>query len=173
MRNQKRRPALHQPFQGFENELFRPGVDGAGRFVKNQDLGVLQQGPGNGDSLTLTAGEGRAPFADDRVVAFGQRHDELVGIGGACGRLDVSAGGARATVGNIFGKGQRKQEWLLEHDGDALAQAPQLNVPHVLAIHQHTTLPGVEEARDQVYQRGLARAGGADDGQRLSGMRFH
>src|SRR5436309_2576414 len=84
-------------YHGLDNELFRPGVDGAGRFVKNQDLGVLQQGPGNGDSLTLTAGEGRAPFADDRVVAFGQRHDELVGIGGACGRLDVSAGGARAT----------------------------------------------------------------------------
>lgn len=39
--------------------VFRVHVGGG--LVQNDDGGVLQPGPGNGDALPLTAGEGRAP----------------------------------------------------------------------------------------------------------------
>ena len=54
-------------------------VDGAGGVVEHQDRRVEQQGPGDGDALALTAGQGVAALAHDRVVAVGELPDELVG----------------------------------------------------------------------------------------------
>ena len=44
--------------------------------------GVLEQRPGDGQALALAARQQPAPLADHRVVALGQRGDEIVGLGG-------------------------------------------------------------------------------------------
>ena len=46
-----------------------------------------------------------------------------------------------------------------------------VEVADVDAVDQHRALGGVEEPGDQVEQRGLARAGAADDGGGLPGRR--
>jgi len=48
------------------------GVQCAGRFVQQQDGGVLEQGAGDGDALLLAAGQARAAFAELAVEASRQ-----------------------------------------------------------------------------------------------------
>src|SRR5438552_8434555 len=71
MGNEKRRPAFHQALQSVQKQAFTHGIQRAGRFVENQNRRVFQQRSSNRDSLTLAAGERRAAFADDGVVALG------------------------------------------------------------------------------------------------------
>ena len=47
-------------------------VDGAGRVVDDQDAGIGQEGAGDRDALTLSAGERDTTFADRRFVAVGE-----------------------------------------------------------------------------------------------------
>ena len=64
--------ALHLDPQSGMDPLLDLDVDGAGGVVEHHDGRVDQQGPGDGDPLALTAGEGVAPLAHHRVVAVGQ-----------------------------------------------------------------------------------------------------
>ncbi|AMD86457.1 hypothetical protein AXF14_01135 [Actinomyces radicidentis] len=65
----------------------------SGRLVHEQDRGVGEEEPCEGDPLELAAGQVRALGAQDRVVALRQRLDPLVDQCGACGGLDLGVGG--------------------------------------------------------------------------------
>ena len=54
------------------------GVQHTGRFVEDQDLGALEQGAGDGQTLTLPAGQTDAALADLGLVALRQSVDEIV-----------------------------------------------------------------------------------------------
>ena len=72
-----------------------PRVDRGGGVVEQQQPGVGDQRPGEGDPLPLAAGEGEPLLADDGVVAVGQLADELVGLrrpGGGEDLLSVASG---------------------------------------------------------------------------------
>ena len=91
MGDDERRPPLHQPLEGAENRRLGPAVEGRRRFVQDQYRGIAQQRPGDRDPLTFATRQRRPAFTDERVVAVGQRADELVGIRGGCGRHDLTA----------------------------------------------------------------------------------
>jgi len=57
--------------------MFRRGVECRGRFVEEQDLGVAEEGAGDGDALFLAAGEGGAFCSDDGVVALREGLNEF------------------------------------------------------------------------------------------------
>ena len=59
----QRGAVLHQAFERLLDELFALGIQGAGRFVEQQDRRIAQQRAGDGDALLLAAGKLRAPFA--------------------------------------------------------------------------------------------------------------
>ena len=67
-------------------------VDGAGGLVQDQDRGIAEHRPRQGDPLALAAGKTVSAFADHGVVAVGQCHDELVGIGSLGGFDDRARG---------------------------------------------------------------------------------
>src|SRR5689334_11064388 len=48
------------------------------RLVEDEDARIGDERPRNRDALALPAGQGRAAFADDGVVAFGKLQDEIV-----------------------------------------------------------------------------------------------
>ncbi len=77
----ERRAARHQPVQGLLYEGFVLGIHRRERLVQDQDGRVAQQRAGDCHTLSLPAGKLQAAFADARVVAVGQRHDEVVDIG--------------------------------------------------------------------------------------------
>ena len=60
--------------QGIESTLdlsFCHGVQSGGRLVQNQDGRVLQEDPGDGNTLLLTAGEEGSPLAHVGIEASG------------------------------------------------------------------------------------------------------
>lgn len=76
---------LYQRRQRAHQERFVFGVDKGGRFVKDENGAVLQDGAGDDDALAFAAGKGGAAFADRSLVAFRQRHDEVVALCGTRG----------------------------------------------------------------------------------------
>jgi hypothetical protein len=64
-------------------------VERAGRLVEDQDRRVFEQRAGNGDALLLAAGELEAALAHPRLIALGQRDDEVVDRRAARRRLDL------------------------------------------------------------------------------------
>ena len=72
---------LHQALQGFLHQAFALCVEGRGGFVQDEDGRVLQDGPGDADTLALPAGQASAAVAYHRVVALLRFHDEVVGVG--------------------------------------------------------------------------------------------
>ena len=56
--------------------------------IQQHDRRVFQKSAGNGDALSLAAGELGTVFADRREVALGQLRHKLVAVGRAGGRED-------------------------------------------------------------------------------------
>ena len=124
MGHDQRRAVLHERAQGGVDLLLDVDVDGAGGVVEDQDRRVDQQGPRDGDALALPARERVAPLADHGVVAVGERADELVGVGGDGGGVDLLVGGVGPAVGDVVADGDREEEGLVLDDADGGAQAP-------------------------------------------------
>src|SRR5690606_1976664 len=71
---------LRQPVERLLHGPLALGVERARRLVEEEDGGVLQDGPRDGDPLALPARELHAPLADRRRVALGERRDEVVDV---------------------------------------------------------------------------------------------
>ena len=69
--------ALHQLREALLNESFAVGVEVAGGLIQDQQFRVGQDGACNRQSLSLTAAESHASFADECLHAFGHAVDEL------------------------------------------------------------------------------------------------
>ncbi len=68
---------LKQLCQGLLNVAFRAGVERRGGFVQDQDLGVFEEGPGNGQALLLAPREHGAALTDLGPKPLGQLLDEF------------------------------------------------------------------------------------------------
>ena len=84
--------------------------------------GSTQQRAGDGDALPLAAGEGDAPLAHLSVVALRQRHDEIVGLGRFGRRNHLFLAGIGPAVGDVLANRGGKEQRVLQHDADVLAQ---------------------------------------------------
>jgi len=113
------------------------GVDRRGRVVEDEQLGIGEQHPRDGDALALPAREPDAALADDRVVALGQRVHELGGLRGLGGGAHLLDRGVGAAVGDVVAHRAREQQRLLQHDADLRAQAGQGHLAHVVAVDEH------------------------------------
>ena len=72
--------ALREPLERELNLLLGFGVERGGGFVEEENGRVLEQGPGDGEALLLSAGKETALIADQGLVALWLRHDEVVRI---------------------------------------------------------------------------------------------
>lgn len=71
-------PPLCRALKGCLDEPLALRVERAGGFVEEEDLGVADEGAGDGDALLLATREGDTAGADVGVVAFGEGGDEVV-----------------------------------------------------------------------------------------------
>ena len=101
VRDGQRRVVCGDLPQGLQDQLLGVRVQARGGLVEYQDARPLEYRPGNGDALFLAAGEFQAALADDRVIAPGQRHDEVVDAGEPGGLLDLLTAGAGAGIGDV------------------------------------------------------------------------
>src|SRR5262249_54121957 len=148
-----------QATQRFQNEPFRLSVHRGGRLIQNEDRGVFQEGAGDGDALTLAAGQGHPPLSHIGVIALGEVANKLVGVGGP-GRLQhFELRSARAAVSDIVADVAGEQDRVLQDDGDLIAQRPQAQVPHVLTVDEDAPRSNSVEARVRAPVWGFAGAG--------------
>lgn len=95
VRNRNRRPPLGDLLQRSRDLLLALRVERRRRLVQQEDLGVSDDGPRDGCPLLLPAGQRHAAGADIRVVAVGQRHDEVVDGGVTTGLVQLGVGDRR------------------------------------------------------------------------------
>ena len=81
---------------------FRLVVDARGRFIEYEDRGILQNGSGHGDSLSLSSRELLASFSDNGFVAIRQHCYEIMRfcLTGGFDDLFISAQGDATCLGH-------------------------------------------------------------------------
>lgn len=101
-------------------------VDARGGIVEDEDARVHDEGAGDRQALALTAREREVAFADHRVVAVGQRGDELVRLAILAAALAPSPALAWTPGADVLGDGGREEEGVLGDDTDVAAQVGEL-----------------------------------------------
>ena len=74
-----------EALDGLHDGLFSFVVQRAGGFVKNDDIGLLVEGAGNADALTLTAREADAALTDKGLVLLGPAFNAVGNLRLLCG----------------------------------------------------------------------------------------
>ena len=98
---------LHESLEGLLDQVFALGIQGTGGLVENEDGRILEKGPSDRDALFLMTSwrESHTPLADQGVGERRGIHDEIVGIGGLRGGLDVFFSGLQSSVADVVPDG--------------------------------------------------------------------
>jgi hypothetical protein len=110
--------SLHQLPRGLFEQGFGLWVETGGGFVEDKERRVPEEGAGEGEALRLSAGETRAAFADDGLVFFGERLDEIVQARGPRGRGHFGIGRVRFSEADVGGEGVVENVRALGDPGD-------------------------------------------------------
>ena len=142
-------------------------VKGGGRLVKQHDLRVHGQCTDNGNTLLLAAGKhvGVLIGLIGKADTFQQRHGLLLGLLG-CFLLQGNGRHGDVLQHRLMGK----QVEVLEHHAHLLAVQVDIHrlTGQIHAIKEDLAGGGLLQQIQAAQQRGLAGAGGTDDGHYLS-----
>jgi len=147
------------------------GVEGAGGFIGEEELGLIDQGAGESDAELFAAGE--LPRAMGEAVSEADGSEERLGAGAGGGGVFGPVTG-EAGDEDIFEDGAlREQVVELEDEADgAVAEAGGgggLERGEVGIGDSDTAGGGAVERTEEIEERGLAAAGGAGDGDGFAG----
>ena len=143
-------------------------VQAARGLVEDDDGGILEEQPGDGQPLLLPAGHPVAPLADDGVEPVGQLGDGLVDLRGPAGRLQLGRRGVGLGVAEVVADGLVEEVGILADDADGGAEGLAGQIAHVVAVDADRAARDVVEPRDERGQGRLARARRADDRDQLA-----
>ena len=133
---------FEQAIERLLHEVLALGVERARGLVEDEDARILQDGARDGDALLLPAGELHAALADERRVALGEARDEVVGVGGAGGGLDLGVGRGALSVADVLGDRAREEHRLLRDDADLTAQPLRIEIAQVAAVEEDAPASG-------------------------------
>ncbi len=155
--------------QGTLDGVLGFGIEGRGGFVQDQDRRVFEEHARNRQALFLTTRQFHPALADHGIQTVRQRSDGAVELGAPCGLQDLGFRRIKPAIENILAQGAAEQEHVLLHDADLAAQRFQGHRADIHPIDGDAAGLCLIEARQQGAERGLAGAGGADEGHRLAG----
>ena len=141
-------------------------VDAGRGLVQNDDGRVLKDGPGNGNPLFFTAGQGTAALADYRVVTLWQSHDKAVAAGFFCRFDHLLLRGVRLSEADIRPDRVVEKVDILEDHGNIREKTVTGKFLQIMAAHGNAAALGIVEPGQQTTDRGFSGTGGADDGRR-------
>jgi hypothetical protein len=150
------------------NDFFLVGfVEVAGGLVGEDELGVIDEGAGDGDTLLLAAGKLSGEMLD--AVGEADASERGASFGFVSGAVEV------LSEHDVFEGGEIRHEVeLLEDEADFLgAEASEggfVETGHVGAIDDGLAGAGSVEAAENVDEGGLAGAGGSHDGDPFAGI---
>lgn len=143
-------------------------IERRSRFVEHEHFRCLEERPGNGEPLLLTAGQARASFAHFGLVALGKSFDRGVDARHPACAHDLFERG-RWVAGQQVGKnGAGEEHGLLRNDPKYRAQLVGTAVPGVDPVDSDAAATWHVEAEQQLCQRALARARRTDDRDNLA-----
>src|SRR5215213_6661159 len=147
------------------------GVEAGLGLVQDQDGGIPEHGPRDGDALPLSTGEALATLGEHGVVALRQLPDKPFGPGELGDGCDLLPDRPGPPVGYVLGDTSPEQQGVLGHEGYGVAQRLEGKVLDVLPVDEYAPLLRVVQARDEAGYGGLARS--ADPHERDPAPRLH
>ena len=124
----------HQPVHALFNELFRPGIDGAGGLIQNQHRRIGTGSTGNVQQLPLALAEAAALAGEDRLVAVRQMADEGIRARQPGRGLHFLVGGLQTAIADVVRHGAGKEVGILQHHAQRPPQGVLLDVPNIDAV---------------------------------------
>ena len=168
MGDDQRGAKRHQLAQRFLDLDFRLRVDRGRGFVQHQDRRVLQKHAGDGQPVSLAAGEFHPALPDQCFVSLGQLLDELVRMRRASRPFHLSAVGVQLAVQNVFLHRAVEQKRLLRHQSHLLPQIRQAQFPEGVPVDANLSVIGVIKPHEQFDEGGFAASGMAHQRHFLS-----
>ena len=156
--------------------LAEPGIggqiEGGERVVEDEDVGLVHDGTGDREPLTLAARHVGATLRDARIQLTLHLLDEVLALGDLEGLPEFFVRRLLATEPEVRLDGAGEQERTLRHEADALPEIVEVGLAHVDPADAHGAVGHVEQPRDERDQRGLARPGRSDDRNGLAALGF-
>src|SRR6202043_1518733 len=149
--------------------MLRFGIERARRLVEQQDRRVAQNGAGDRKALTLPAREAHAFLAEKGSEAAWQGIKELGRMRRLGGGADLRLCGARSAEADILPRVGAEDHRILWHQADALAYLSRISSSQINAIDPHGSVLWVVKPQQQLENRRLTGARGADQRHRLAG----
>jgi len=159
VRDHDRRAVARQPIERIHDLALCSGVHRARGLIQDEQRRIPQERPSQRDPLALSAGQQHPALADARLVALGQRQDEVVRVRRPRGGLQLGCAGPGVRVGDVRRHARGEEHGLLEHDRQLPSQISEPIVTQVDAVQKDPTAGRIVEAQQQADQRGLACAG--------------
>src|SRR3954470_10759033 len=170
--NGDRRSSLHDALDRRLDEPLGNRVERGRGLVEDEYARVLEQDPRERDPLLLATRQLVPALADDRVVGLGEIGDAVVDGRHARGLLELIVGRIRFGIAQVLANRSVKQERLLGHEADNLAERGKRDVTHVITVDLDGAIVDVVEPRQEIGRRRLARAGRPDESHQLARPRL-
>ena len=165
----KARPALRQLVHRTLNEKFRARIDRGRCLVEDQHRRILEHRAGDGQKLLLSRRDGRA-LAEHGVKALWQRVDKFVEAAGLADRFELLVRDTLHVIDQVLADRALKEPRVLQDHTKELVHILAAQVGRRHAVDRDAAAVDLEKSHQEVHHRGLARAGGADDGDLLARM---
>lgn len=167
VRDDEARPVLPQLIDGLLDEFFTLGVHGAGGLVEEKDGRVFEEGPGDGNTLLLSATKAAAALADGGLEPAIEPLDKIGGTGVAETFPEFCIGGVGFADEEIFANGLVEEVALLRDVADGVAECGLVQLADGHSVEIDLTLMRIIEAGEKLEESALARAGRSDNGNGL------
>src|SRR5262245_40427880 len=145
--------AVHQRPQTLLDHSFALRVEIAGRFVEDQDAGIGEDRPRDGQALSLPARQSNASLTDDRLVAVWELTDELMSVRRPCGLLDLRWRRISVRIANVLRHGAVEEEHVLLDHTQQSSITGGFQSPQVDAVEQHRSVSRIVKSCDEIAER--------------------
>ena len=142
-------------------------VGKGGSLIQNQDRRIFQHGPGNGQTLCLTAGHISALTSDHSIHTIRQLCNDILTLGIFQCFHDFLSGGILFAHADIVIYGHFQKLTVLKYEGHHIHQLYRRNLLHIHTADADLSFRGIVKAGDQAGQSGLTATGRAYESHML------
>lgn len=160
-------PFSHQTVHALLDVLFCSRIDGARRFIEDQNRCLGYRRSRDIKKLSLALTQVRAVALQNRVIALWKPHDKGMGRCHLRCLNDLLVCGIKPSVADILHDRSRKQVGILKNHGDVAAQLVPLNMADINAVDGDGPALDIIEAVDEVRDRRLSGSRGTHEGNLL------
>ena len=155
---QKGRTVFHHVAGRFLNLFLGSRIQCARGFIKYDDLRLTDQCPGDGNSLTLTAGKLISVFSQLRIDALRKLFDHILQSDILYDLHHFLFRHMFQTVSDIVQNRSGEQDRILRHDCDLMTVFIDIKIDHIDAVDQDLSADRRDKADQQVQHRRFSGA---------------